>query len=210
MLLDNFRPLIYFGTPLDTVFKDTNGDIRTAQSVVSSATPSNVSDLRNSHSYKAVVRSFDYTATAASNSYTDELAQYSWNNMLIYHGGSTTPPDVKCYSGFILFVGTGDTPVESSDYKLDSRIVLDVLGASCTQSPNGVVTVMRNFANNTGSDVLIKEVGLYMFMQSTIASYPVMIGRKVLLTPVSILNGDSRTFEYTIDMRQISFAEADS
>lgn len=117
-------------------------------------------------------------------------------------------------NGFTIFVGTGNAAVTANDYSLNTPVTLDVTAASCTTNANGIVTTSRTFENNTGSSVTIREIGLYIFRQHTEFSGTlipvVMIGRKVLDTPVTIPNGEQRTFEYVIDMNHISFSDLDN
>lgn len=82
------------------------------------------------------------------------------------------------------------------------------------------ITTTRIFQNITGSEVTIKEIGLYLFRSNCCAyenylmpagNVPiVMLGRKVLETPITLADGECYTFSYTIDMNKISFAEADN
>ena len=118
-----------------------------------------------------------------------------------------------------MFAGTGDTPVSSSDYKLENAVELNIISASCVHNADETTIITRTFQNNTGEEVIIKEVGLYMFCsQTSNDTYKnekyyvpvIMLGRKVLNTPIIIANNESYTFTYKIDMSQISFAEADS
>ena len=162
------------------------------------------------------MRSFNYNTTTGSNNYINEQEKYQWNTVVNQGANSTiTTADSMGANGFTLFVGTGDNAVSSSDYCLNSPIALEVQAAACTVQGeyNEKIVTSRTFRNNTEAEVTIKEVGLYIFQSKGNPSYKqphVMIGRKVLETPVVIPVNDSYTFNYTIDMSQISFSEADS
>lgn len=204
MLLNNFKPLLFFGG--NGSFKNVLGNTVN----LSDYTPSvDDSEVLNNHDVLGTVRSFNYDATNGSNSFTDEQALYSWRG--ISGNVSAYIPSRYC-NGFTLFVGTGNTAVSATDFKLASPANLDVVAAYCTTDATGIVTVSRTFKNSTGSSVNIKELGLYVFQ----ATYDyedkpvVMVGRKVFDSAVTIPNGEQRTFEYIINMNNITFTEADS
>ena len=120
-------------------------------------------------------------------------------------------------NGFTLFVGNGTAEPKADDYKLESPLVLNVSQSSCIELNNNKITVSCSFINNTEDDVTVSEIGCYLFatnswnnsVNSSEYIPIVMIGRKLLKNPVTILTGELYTFNYTIDMSQISFAEAD-
>ena len=204
MLVNNFKQLLYFGNA--TNFKDVLGN---PSSIIC---PAPDEAALNGHVTAGITRSFNYNSTAASNSYVSEQTSYTWIGVVNNQGGSATGSTQRNMNGFTIFVGTGDTAVTANDYKLDTPVTLDVLSASCIQNADGTIVVARTFQNNTGSDVVIKEKGLYIFMTRVNNSQipVVMIGRKVLDTPVTIPDGGAYTFTTTIDMSQITFSEADN
>jgi hypothetical protein len=102
-----------------------------------------------------------------------------------------------------IVVGSSDTPVTRDDYKLGSQISHGngtgqlVYGAVSVDAPitygTGYLTrVTRVFSNNSGSNVTVKEMGIY----STQAGYSFCIIRDVLTTPVTIPDGYSWTVRY--------------
>ena len=123
----------------------------------------------------------------------------------------------KRQNGFTLFVGNGTAEPKADDYKLESPLVLNVSQSSCIELNNNKITVSRSFINNTDENVTVSEIGCYLFATNSWSNSVnsseyipiVMIGRKVLKNPVTILTGELYTFNYTIDMSQISFGEAD-
>lgn len=174
---------------------------------------------------------FDYKATDQLQYYIEEKTSYRWFNIV---SGQTQPVYIadntsknvggsanSKATGFTIFVGTGTTPVEPTDYCLDSAITLASTSGECHHNAYGKTVVKRTFVNDTSDSVDITEIGLYMFdhQGGNPDSGPngdkpfapvVMMGRKVFDTPVTIEVGDSYTFTYIIDFNQITFADADS
>ena len=217
MLLDNFKLLISFYR--NAQFTDTAGNSIAKISFLGGqngqvfGNHNNTSEpIVNNHCVIGAL-SYNYDITSEANSYTDEQTAYTWMN--ITNSSSSNRYDIsnERYNGFILFAGTGNTPAAASDYKLDNAVILDSLSASCTHNEDGRTIVTRTFQNNTGENVTIKEIGLYVFKsvssQNNYTSRAVMIGRKVLNTPVTLAEGECYTFTYVIDMSRISFEEAD-
>lgn len=220
MLVNNFKPLLFFGNNLGT-FKNVLGNDVSVKDFLGKLTltdtrmygaSDNYMNIINNHTLWGISRSFNYDITTSTNSCTDEQTTYGWQSVVIGVTGYNLPMQ-EC--GFTMFVGTGNTAVTASDYKLDTPLTLDVLSASCIQNSDGTVEVQRTFKNNTGNDVVIKEKGLYVFSGKGTTTFNapvpiVMIGRKVLDAPVTIPDGGVYTFTTTIDMSQITFSEADS
>lgn len=212
MLVNNFKNLMFFGE-MGIPFIGVDGSEVSPACFLQATRNANI---YNSHQYKGTVRSFNYDTNTGSNNYVNEQEEYQWNTVTS-QGGNIEPThaDELGTNGFTLFVGTGDNAVSSSDYCLNSPIALEVQAAACTVQGeyNEKIVTSRTFRNNTEAEVTIKEVGLYIFQCKGNPSYKqphVMIGRKVLETPVVIPVNDSYTFNYTIDMSQVSFSEADS
>ena len=136
----------------------------------------------------------------------NEQAKYPWTGIT---GGRCENSLYGRYNGFVLFVGTGDTPPTPDDYKLENAVELGVLTASCIHYANGRTIVSREFFNNTDENVTIKEIGCYIFTNSNPHQPLVMIARRVLPNPVVIPDGQNYAFTYTIDTSRISFEEAD-
>ena len=192
MLVNNFKPLLWFGW--QGTFKNVLGNTVNLSGYMPGITSNNV---RNAYQYRGL-RSFNYNYTSTTNSFTAEQTTYAWADITQYSTGSSEPQ--LCSTGFVLFVGTGDTAVTADDYKLDTPITLAVTGAGCYHKADGTTVITRTFQNNTESEVTIKELGLYMFRCSGTSTPIVMLGRKVLTTPVVIPVGASYTFTWTIDL----------
>lgn len=223
MLLNNFIPLLDFYR--DATFVNVLGDtvnktaVMAGQNYQNPTTTSNMWSINN-HSGLASNLTYNYSATSQTNSYTQEKELYNWANVVGRDSGDLRGDSnaLKRNNGFVIFVGTGDTEVTAEDYCLDSAIELEVTGAFCYHSAFRKTQVGRTFLNSTADAVTIKEIGLYMFTMNNYSyaagrseNFPlIMIGRKVLTTPVTLEVGDLYTFTYEIDMSGITFEEADA
>ncbi len=199
MLLNNFKSLISFYQ--GDKFIDVKGNTVTkANNLVSvNPTPS------NNHTCAGVSGYFNYTSTTNSNSCTSEQGSYSWLNVV---SSTSYNNDVHRHNGFTIFIGSGTKEPSANDYCLENPVTINVVGASCMHYPSEITTTNRIFYNNTDEDIEINEIGLYFF--TTTLNVPVvMIGRKVLKTPVIIKKGEQATFSYSVDMSRVSFEEAD-
>ena len=212
MLVNNFKMLITFANT--NTFKDVGNNNVTYKFLGGKATGTSGVLLNNHHAWGTL--GYDYDLTTGSNSYTNEQTPYSYLDIVCDKLGTGTTNDLNnIQNGFILFVGTGDTPVTANDYKLDTPISLPVASASCKHNTDNTTVVMRTFVNETEDDIEIKEIGLYVFQTNRYTSsdtrtfLPVLIGRKVLENPVIIGTGSSYAFTYTINMNNITFSEAD-
>lgn len=227
MLLDNYKTLLSFNK--NKTFKNVLGDTVDIKTVLggqglngktteyttgggtsfswSNTTPKTY--VQNNHEYRASVSSFNYDATNATNSFTEEKTSYNWANVVCWGASGGSNYANVLYNGFVLFVGDNNNnesliaeTVSDTDWQLRHAVELDVVSASCIHNANGKTYVTRTFTNNTGADVTIKELGCYLFSSqvgTTNTTPVVMIGRTVLDTPVTIANGDSQTFTYVIN-----------
>lgn len=110
-------------------------------------------------------------------------------------------------STLAMLVGTSDTPPTVDDIKLGNQIQLTHINDSCSMV-DGVISLIREFQNNTESEVTIKEVGLYVISGNTGSSvsnyenlFIFLVGRNILQTPVTIPIGDIASFQYRIDFK---------
>ena len=110
-------------------------------------------------------------------------------------------------STLAMLVGTSDTPPTVDDIKLGNQIQLTHINDSCSMI-DGVISLIREFQNNTESEVTIKEVGLYVIsgnMGGASSSFEnlfiFLVGRNILQTPVTIPIGDIASFQYRIDFK---------
>lgn len=110
-------------------------------------------------------------------------------------------------STLAMLVGTSDTPPTVDDIKLGNQIQLTHINDSCSMI-DGVISLIREFQNNTESEVTIKEVGLYVISGNTGSStstfenlFIFLVGRNILQTPVTIPIGDIASFQYRVDFK---------
>ena len=214
MLTSNFRALISFQNKHPV--KNVLGETQTKEDVFMSQR-GNGKTPPNNHSNTGIVGYLDYSSTPNSNVYTQEQTTYTWANIVNNYNSETTQNQGRT-SGLTLFVGTGNTPATSEDYKLESAIELEVTGASCEHSTNEKTYITRTFKNQTEAPVTITELGVYVFTShennrdTTTDSkvFPIiMVGRQVLNEPVEIQPGDIYTFTYVIDFSGIDISQAD-
>lgn len=106
-------------------------------------------------------------------------------------------------STLAILVGTGTTPPASSDYKLENQVVLESVNDSCTMDPTGMISLTREFKNNTGAQVTINEIGMYVVSgrgRSNYTPHVFLIGRKLLDSPVTLNVNEIASFQYRIDL----------
>lgn len=211
MLTNNFKVLFNWGS--EGNFTDVLG--HTVAKKYKIATNYYYNNRRNDY-WASASNTLNYSATTATNTFTDETTIYTYTNIVISEGYTSINVSGITYyvpsgNGLIIFLGTGDTAEKEGDYCLASPVKLTPTSAACLQDANGKTVVQRSFTNGTGADVTVKEIGLYLFGSKsgfyTAGSNPdnslVMIARKVLETPVTIANGDTTPFQYTLDFSQI-------
>ncbi|GAI85333.1 unnamed protein product [marine sediment metagenome] len=103
-------------------------------------------------------------------------------------------------------VGTGDTPATNIDNKLETQLTEGVtagkishgavvITAAAVVGANVDLTITRAFTNNTGSNIIVKEAGLYCIW-STAQQHCLV--RDVLGTPVETPDKCSLTVIYTV------------
>ena len=104
----------------------------------------------------------------------------------------------------LIGVGTGDTPVKYEDYKLDNIIALPQTNYNITnitdESGEEIGLSLKIVCNNTtGSDVTIKEIGVYSGCSTTTSNgIPFLVMREVLKTPVTVPNGSSAVISFNL------------
>ncbi|MHA1873140.1 MAG: hypothetical protein ACTSVB_03405 [Candidatus Heimdallarchaeaceae archaeon] len=100
-----------------------------------------------------------------------------------------------------IVIGSGSTAVNKcSDYALENKLNLDcsavTVNSTTCDSEKIELSAYRSFTNNTGSDVTIREVGLYCVGTST--SYIHCIDRTVLAEPITLQNGKTVKIMYML------------
>ena len=104
----------------------------------------------------------------------------------------------------LIGVGTGDTQVTYGDYKLDNIIALPQSNYNVVdiKDENGEeigLSLKVLCDNTTGSDVTIKEIGVYSGCNTqTSNGIPFLVMREVLNTPVTVPNGGSAVISFNL------------
>lgn len=102
-----------------------------------------------------------------------------------------------------IFTGSGTTTPTANDYTLETPVLLDYVNG--TLSVSGTTRVITHtLANNTGSSVTINEVAL---TATQAGSDRYMLDRTVLANPVTIPDGSSYTFTYTLDFANVTLQQ---
>ena len=108
-------------------------------------------------------------------------------------------------STFGIIVGTDNSAPTIDDYKLGVQIAhgagagqLQYGSTSFAQpasdSTTSQLTVTRNFANASGGDITVFEVGMAAY--GVASSYPVLIIRDIILAGITVPNGQTLTLNY--------------
>ena len=140
---------------------------------------------------------------------------YLFPTRAVYDGNTTNPQlflrnttggtynvTPEYMNDFRVIGGSGDTPASVDDYHLDSEVTtLDVTNNSATQKSgrsfedNYIATFATTYQNNTGADVIIRELGLQFRSGTSTNQY--MLARQVI-EPTVVRAGRSYTFTMTI------------
>ena len=101
-----------------------------------------------------------------------------------------------------IFVGKGDTEPTFTDYALVSKAteLTWLSGGMTVDSNNTLWSLTSTFKNNTESPVVIKEVAMGWYHNSTSDGYGILIARSLLETPVTIAPGETYAFTYNIEV----------
>ena len=111
-----------------------------------------------------------------------------------------------------IVIGTSDTPVNVSDYRLSGLITqgfgagqMDymamVINPSVVADPNCDFFMSRQMANNSGGLITVRESGIYVMMERSLSPFTTAYGcgvRDVFTTPQDVPDGGGITMEYTL------------
>lgn len=112
---------------------------------------------------------------------------------------SGSPNNNGVYAGYYgLVFGTGTTPPQLTDYKLENRITTGYNDANGTISLTNNKFIIGQVVIAT-SDVTISEVGIRITNTYYDDTNSVLLARTVLSEPVVLQAGDSKTFTAEID-----------
>lgn len=106
-----------------------------------------------------------------------------------------------------IMVGTGTNAVTMGDYALQTQIAHGngasqlyheavTFGIPATSGYTRYFDFWRSFANNSGGDITVNEIGLYIYPTSQ--SYYYMYLRDVLSSGITLSNGQALTVKYRI------------
>lgn len=110
-----------------------------------------------------------------------------------------------------VYFGTGSTPPQKTDYKLENPITSGLYitnsGVSEANPSDGVYVYSASYIlrNTTDADVTIAEIGLYSYFEAG-TSYKgcVLFERTVLDAPITITPGESKLVTYKVTFNQPS------
>ena len=109
-----------------------------------------------------------------------------------------------------ILVGTGTTAPAVDDYKMETQIAHGTgagqleysavtFGAPTSDATTSQFTVTRNFANNSGGDITVNEIGLAVCSyQSGNAEHNQLVVRDVIAGGIAVPNGQTLTVNYRI------------
>jgi len=111
-----------------------------------------------------------------------------------------------------IVIGTSDTPVDVSDYRLGALITqgfgagqMDymamVINASVVADPSCDFFMSRQMANNSGGLITVRESGIYVMMERSLSPFSAAYGcgvRDVFTMPQDVPDGGGITIEYTL------------
>jgi hypothetical protein len=111
-----------------------------------------------------------------------------------------------------IVIGTSDTPVDISDYRMGSLItqgfgpgqmdyMATVINPSVVADPDCDFFMSRQMANNSGGLITVRESGIYVMMERSISPFWTAYGcvvRDIFATPQDVPDGGGITMEYTL------------
>jgi hypothetical protein len=98
------------------------------------------------------------------------------------------------------FGAGGSKQVSLEDYNLETIIDNLSYQSSSVETTEEGYTVTTSVKNNTSTDIIVSEVGLFCRGQNNYSSYdPCMLTRNVLETPITIKSNETKTFTITIN-----------
>ena len=156
------------------------------------------------------VGSNDYRVLKSTGGYNDVTAYYNeyirgTSNATFDNDCPTTRTAMnyttKPLNKISIVIGSGDVAPTYDDYKMGNPLNLSTVTQSYTTN-GGVMTFVKTFKNDSGSEVTVKEVGLF----GTPDDYNccVVLTRTVLSSPVTIANGETKTFTVVVDWNKFS------
>ena len=123
-------------------------------------------------------------------------------NTIINSGRYGISSDVL--GGVCMGFGAGSKQVSLEDYNLETIINNLSYQSSSVETTEEGYTVITSAKNNTSTDIIVSEVGIFCRGQSRhsgvdFESRPFMLTRNVLETPITIKPNETKTFTVTIN-----------
>jgi len=134
-----------------------------------------------------------------SNTNSAFIGTYATGNWVLIFATNDSSGDAS----YGIQVGTGTTANSTSTYALSAQIANGTGSGQLSYGTHNYVwstgststTAARSFSNSSGASVTVSEVGLVFGANSNF-----IMARDVLSSPVTIANGGSTTFQYTISI----------
>jgi hypothetical protein len=128
----------------------------------------------------------------------------------ISYAPSGTSYFTSTMGGWYVDIGFSDTAESFSEYKLvnsnsmDNSSLLTWVSSAVDNSQPYIKCITSTYINNTGNDVIVKEIGIIVKNTGQASggalSYNYILARKVLDIPVTIHDGESYAFTYSISI----------
>ena len=118
---------------------------------------------------------------------------------------------MRVYSAIGIILGTGDTAVAIDDYKIEAVIAngagagqmawgATTVGAVSLAASHAQFVVSRTNTNNSGGTITVREIGIYTSVYVTTTQYYMCGVRDVLVTPQDVLDTETITVNYTLEV----------
>lgn len=101
--------------------------------------------------------------------------------------------------------GSGTTPPQKTDYKLENHITTGLTySGNNTNQADGVVNWVQTVQNTSTAQITITEVGLFSRYSASYDYTVLLLTRTVLDTPVVLQPNEVKTFTITIDYNKFA------
>ena len=127
----------------------------------------------------------------------------------VYEYAANFAVNASTQPGYGIVIGTGSTVVDILDYQLVAQVTTNwvyntmVIDAAVTVAdPDCTFEMYRNFNNNTGSSVVIAEVGVYCRAWDNSLQRTYMIFRDVPASSVTVPDGGGCYVKYTLKVSE--------
>lgn len=118
------------------------------------------------------------------------------------NNANNTNPPTFLYQG--LAFGSGTTPPQITDYKLENHIDSGLTYSGGTYeiiSPLQQIVITQTCTNTSDNNITINEIVWFSYYLNGSSLNCAIYARTVLPSPVILNPGDTKTFTYTIDLK---------